>query len=121
MKENIIVQKTFEFAVEVAHLYKRLKLAHEYQIGNQLFRSAGSIGANVEEAQAALTKRDFIHKISIAAKEARETRYWLRLIQVSKLIEEDFAILMQKVNEIILILTSIIKTSQQTLPVKVKQ
>lgn len=113
-KPNIIVDKTFEFAVEVAELYKKLKIEREYNIGNQLFRSAGSIGANVEEAQAAISKKDFIAKLSIASKEARETRYWLRVLQASKLIDVDLETYLKKIEDIINILTKIIKTSQMS-------
>jgi four helix bundle protein len=111
-KQNIIVEKTFQFAVDIAQLYKKLKAEREFQIGNQLFRSAGSIGANVEEAQAAVSKRDFIAKLGIASKEARETRYWLRVIQSSKLIDVDLSSYLKSIEEIISILTKIIKTSQ---------
>jgi len=111
-KQNIIVEKTFQFAVDIAQLYKKLKAEREFQIGNQLFRSAGSIGANVEEAQAAVSKRDFIAKLGIASKEARETRYWLRVIQSSKLIDVDLSYYLKSIEEIISILTKIIKTSQ---------
>lgn len=111
-KPNVIVDKTFDFAVEVAELYKKLKIEREYNIVNQLFRSAGSIGANVEEAQAAISKRDFIAKISIASKEARETRYWLRVLQAARLTEVDLELYLKKIEDIINILTKIIKTSQ---------
>ncbi len=111
-KPNVIVDKTFDFAVEVAELYKKLKIEREYNIANQLFRSAGSIGANVEEAQAAISKRDFIAKISIASKEARETRYWLRVLQAARLTEVDLELYLKKIEDIINILTKIIKTSQ---------
>lgn len=111
-KPNVIVDKTFDFAVEVAELYKKLKIEREYNIVNQLFRSAGSIGANVEEAQAAISKRDFIAKISIASKEARETRYWLRVLQAARLTEVDLELYLKKIEDIINILTKIIKNSQ---------
>lgn len=111
-KPNVIVDKTFDFAVDVAELYKKLKIEREYNIANQLFRSAGSIGANVEEAQAAISKRDFIAKISIASKEARETRYWLRVLQAARLTEVDLELYLKKIEDIINILTKIIKTSQ---------
>jgi four helix bundle protein len=113
IKQNIIVDKTFAFAVRIAYLYKKLKLEKEFQIGNQLFRSAGSIGANVEEAQAAQSKKDFVSKISIACKEARETRFWLRVTAESQLIDIDLKPYIQEIDEIISILTRIIKTSTE--------
>lgn len=75
-------------------------------------RSATSIGANVEEAQAAQTKKDFAAKMCIASKEARETKYWLRLMMESKLIVFDFSDLLRQCNALINLLTSIVKTSQ---------
>ena len=75
-------------------------------------RSATSIGANVEEAQAAQTKKDFASKMCIASKEARETKYWLRLMMESKLIVFDFSDLLRQCNALINLLTSIVKTSQ---------
>lgn len=112
-KKNIIVDKTFDFAVQIGLLYKKLKQEKEFQIGNQLFRSAGSIGANVEEAQAAQSQKDFISKMSIASKEARETRYWLKVIKEAKLIEVDLTNYINEVEGIINILTKIVKTSSQ--------
>jgi four helix bundle protein len=76
-------------------------------------RSATSIGANVEEGIAAQSRKDFISKMSIASKEARETRYWLRLLDVSKLVDMDYSIYLASVEHIINILTKIVKTSQQ--------
>lgn len=73
--DNIIVTKTFNFSKEISQLYINLKRDKTFERASQLFKSATSIGANVEEAQAAQSKRDFTSKMSIAAKEARETRY----------------------------------------------
>jgi len=114
-KPNIIVTKTFDFAVKIAFLYKKLKQEKEFQIGNQLFRSAGSIGANVQEAQAAQSKKDFIAKMSIASKEARETSFWLRIIRESDLIQTDVTDLIKDIEDIINILTKIIKTASESL------
>lgn len=74
-----ILDLAFDFSLKVIGLYKELIKQNEYVLSKQLLRSATSIGANVEEANAAQTKKDFIMKMSIASKEARETRYWLRL------------------------------------------
>src|SRR5215218_6434994 len=90
MKENIIKTKTFDFALSIIGLYKQMQEKKEYVISKQLLRSSTSIGANVEEAEAGQTKKDFIAKMSIAAKEARETHYWLRLLQRSQLIQLDY-------------------------------
>lgn len=114
-KPNIIVDRTFQFAVDIARLYKKLKQEKEFQIGNQLFRSAGSIGANVQEAQAAQSRKDFVSKMSIASKEARETSYWLKVIREAGLIETNLDALIKEIDEIINILTKIIKTSTEKL------
>lgn len=74
---NIIQNKSFEFALAVIELYRKLQANKEFDISRQLLRSCTSIGANVEEAIAAYSKRDFLHKMSIASKEGRETSYWL--------------------------------------------
>jgi four helix bundle protein len=117
-KPNLIVEKTFEFAVNIAILYKRMKLEKEFQIGNQLLRSAGSIGANVEEAQAAQSKKDFISKMSIASKEARETKYWLRVIEKSNLVDVDLSSRLKQIEDIINIITKIIKTASEKMLVQ---
>ncbi len=73
--ENAVREKSYRFALATVELYRQLAGQHEYVISKQLLRAGTSIGANVEEAQAAQTHRDFIAKMAIAAKEARETRY----------------------------------------------
>lgn len=110
--KNIVQEKSFQFAIEIVKLYQNLKKQKEFVISKQLLRSGTSIGANVEEAGAAQTKKDFITKMSIASKEARETRYWLKLLQQSKIVNFDFSIYQNSINELIKILTSIVKTSQ---------
>ncbi|HEX8227962.1 MAG TPA: four helix bundle protein [Chloroflexia bacterium] len=75
MRNNIVQQKSFDFALEIIELYCELRNQHEYVIAKQLLRSGTSIGANVEEALAGQSRNDFISKLSIARKEARETRY----------------------------------------------
>lgn len=113
MKEdNLIIDKSFNFALEIIDLYKTLRNSNEFVISKQLLRCATSIGANVEEANAAQSKKDFIAKMSIASKESRETRYWLKLLNKSQLVELDFSSYLNHVDEIIRILTSIVKTAQ---------
>ena len=77
-----------------------------------MLRSGTSIEANVEEAIAAQSKKDFIAKMSISSKEARETKYWLRLLNESKYINIDYLEYLKDIEEIINILTAIVKTSQ---------
>lgn len=87
---------------------------NEFVLSKQLLRSGTSIGANVEEATAAQSRKDFISKMSISSKEARETNYWLRLLRDSKLCENiDFTDIINDSEEIIKILTSIVKTSSK--------
>ena len=79
--ENPVLTKSFNFAIRIVNLHKHLaNKQKEYVLSKQLLRSGTSIGANINEAQAAQTKADFIAKMSIASKEARETEYWIRLL-----------------------------------------
>ena len=83
-------------------------------LANQLLRAGTSVGANVEEGQASESKKDFVHKYSIACKEARETHYWLRLLAASELMPPSrLEPLKDEANELIAILTSIIKKSRE--------
>lgn len=111
MKENLIKDKSIEFAIEVIDLYKQLIKNNEYILSKQLLRAATSIGANVQESTAAQSRKDFISKLSIASKEARETKYWLILLDKSKLVDLDYSSYLLKIDEIICVLTAIIKTS----------
>ena len=115
MKENIIVNKSYKFALEVIKIYKQMLKQNEYVLSKQLLRSGTSIGANVEEAIAGISRKDFTAKMNIACKEARETRYWLRLIQEGNLLADSTEIqsLTEHADELVRILTSIIKTTQQ--------
>ena len=111
MKENIIAIKTFDFALSVVNLFVQLKKENEFIISKQILRSATSIGANVEEAIAAQSRKDFIHKMSIASKEARETKYWLRLLDKSNLTQIAVDNYLIEIEHIINIITKIIKTT----------
>ena len=113
MKENIIVKKTFDFALSIVNLFIQLKKENEFIISKQILRSATSIGANVEEAIAAQSRKDFIHKMSIASKEARETKYWLRLLDKSNLTTISMSNYLIEIEHILNIITKIIKTSQE--------
>lgn len=78
-KENLIVQLTFDFAVEAINFCEDLEKIKKWSLANQLTRAALSIGANVREAQNAESKADFIHKMKIAAKEAEEVEFYLEV------------------------------------------
>jgi four helix bundle protein len=114
-KPNIIKDKSFGFALKIIELARVLKKDNNYEIASQVLRSGTSIGANIEEAQAAQSKRDFVSKLSISSKEARETKYWLRLIKESKIVNKDVDELMKECDELINILTKIVKTSSQNI------
>lgn len=111
-KDNIILTKTFDFSLKIIELYKILKKEREYILSKQVLRSATSIGANVEEAVGGFSKKDFTAKMGIALKEARETRYWIRLLDKSQLVEFDFKEYLKEIEAIVNILTSIVKTAQ---------
>ncbi len=90
--ENIIQQKSFDFAVKIINLYKHLtNEKKEFILSKQLIRSGTSIGANTEEAIGGQSTRDFIAKISISYKEARETVYWLKLLKATNYLTPDEA------------------------------
>ncbi len=111
-KESITAKKSFLFAVNILKLCKILRLNNEFILANQLLRCGTSIGANVQEAGAAQSRKDFISKMSIASKEARETRYWLLLIQKSEILKIDFTNYLDDIDEIIRLLTSSVKTAK---------
>ena len=113
--ENIIRTKSFEFALTIVHLSQKLRQNKEFILSKQLLRSGTSVGANIEEADVAQSKKDFIAKMSIALKEARETQYWLRLLDSTKIVEMDFSSYLQNIQEIERILTAILKTSRNHL------
>jgi four helix bundle protein len=118
VKDNAILEKSFAFAVRVVRLYRYLcDEKKEYVLSKQLLRSGTSIGANISEAQAGQSKNDFIAKMSIASKEARESKYWIDLLVATSYLGCDNAhtkSLIIEINEISKLLTSIVKTSQMS-------
>ncbi|HSH37044.1 four helix bundle protein [Schnuerera sp.] len=114
MTGNLIRDKSYEFALRIMKMYRHMiKNNVEHEIAKQLLRSGTSIGANVEEGCSAQSRKDFIHKLSIAQKEAFETRYWLRLLRDSGEIKKEHGNSMIKdCDELISILTSILKTTK---------
>ena len=111
-KENAIKKKSYGFALRIIKLCLWLRDNKHYEISNQLLRSGTSIGANVEEALAGHSRKDFLHKITIASKEARETNYWLRLMRDSDMIAEaKLESLLLESETIINILYAIVKTT----------
>ena len=115
MAESIIQKKSFAFALEIVELYRSIIAHHEYVISKQLLRSGTSIGANVEEASASISRKEFRAKMAIALKEARETKYWLRILQESQLVNIDVSNELAHAHELIRILSSIVKTTGEDL------
>ena len=112
-KPNLIKVKTYQFAIDIVLLYKKMLSQNEFVLSRQLVRSGTSIGANIEESVAAQSRKDFISKMAISSKEARETNYWLRLIRDANLLKDiDLTRLINESEEIIRIITSIVKTSK---------
>ena len=112
---NVIETKSFEFAVEVIEAAKEVRKTHkEYDLTSQFVRSGTSVGANVCEAIKAQSRKDFIAKMSIASKEANEVNYWIRLLKRTGYISEGQGEkLLRLSDELIRILTSIVKSSQE--------
>ncbi len=114
MAESLIKDKSYCFALEIIGLYKVLLKQNEFVLSKQLLKSGTSIGANVEEALAGQSRADFLSKMSIASKEARETNYWLRLLKDSGIISKtEIEPLLAESEAIANILTSIVKTTAQ--------
>ncbi len=113
MKGNIVKQKSYDFALDIVKTCRYLNNEQrEYVLSKQLLRSGTSIGANIEEALAAGSKKDFTYKMTIASKEARESFYWIRLLIDSNYLDKERNNhLLKKSEELVKILTSIVKSS----------
>ncbi len=113
-KENIVQKKSFSFALDIVHFYKKLQSEHkEFVLSKQLLRSGTSIGALVREAEHAESRKDFTHKMNIALKEANETRYWLDILFRSEYVSEtNYAKLNDEITQLIKLLASIVKSSK---------
>lgn len=115
MKENIILSKTMDFSLSCIILYKKLQEQWEFIISKQLLRSATSIGANVREAVAGQSKKDFYSKVCISFKEAYESLYWLELLEKSHLTNIDISEQKKWCDEIIKILAKIKMSTEMSL------
>lgn len=115
MKRNAVKEKSFSFAIDIIHFYKIISQERkEFVLSKQLLRSGTSIGANIREAEHAESKADFIHKLSIALKEANETEYWLDLLFETKYINTyEFNNIKPKIVELLKLLISIINSSKK--------
>jgi len=115
MSKSILKEKSYKFAIRVVEIVKYLQLeSKEYVLSKQLLRSGTAIGALISEAEFGQSKVDFAHKLSIALKEANETRYWLNLLKDTDFIALDtFQNTENECAEIIRMLVSSIKTSKR--------
>jgi four helix bundle protein len=111
-KDNLIVTKTFDFALKIIDYTEVIRKLHKYEMSSQLFKSGTSVGANTKEAQNAESPADFIHKFKIAAKEADESEFWLKLCIASKHYPNPPELMMSELDSIIKIISKIISTSK---------
>ncbi len=113
MKDNLIALKTHAFARQMVKAYQYIREKKEFNMSDQLVRSGTSVGAMVKEAEFAQSKADFINKMSIALKEANETRYWLDLLHYGEYLEDDIYLSLDNdIKEIISILVAIVKSTK---------
>jgi len=115
MKQNILKEKNFEFAIRIVNSYKFLKKnEHEYTLSSQLIRSGTSIGAIIREAEFAESNKDFVHKLSIGLKEANESKYWLDFLAATNFITKKmFDSLNKDCEELLRLLVASVKTSKR--------
>lgn len=113
--ENVLEQKSFQFAIRVVNLCKHLRgVKEEYTLSKQMLRSGTSIGANIAEARQAQSKADFISKLSIALKETTETKYWIRLLSATGYLSaQEYQSIFSDCVEIEKMLTSSVKTAKE--------
>lgn len=122
MKNNIIKDKSFVFAIRIVNVCRYLSTTkNEFVLSKQLLRSGTSIGAMIRESEYAESKADFIHKLAIAQKETNESLYWLELLYKTDYItQEEFKSLNLDAIELIKLLTAILKSSKTNLPLTIE-
>jgi four helix bundle protein len=111
MKKSYVAELSFQFALKIVNLHSILVKRREYVLSKQLLRSGTSIGANINEALAGYSLSDFTFKMSLASKEARETKYWILLLAESKTLDVNFEPYLKEVDSLVNMLSSIVKTS----------
>ncbi len=121
--DNVVREKSYSFAIRIVKLYQYLKEQHnEYALSKQILRSGTSIGANIEEALGGQSDKDFIAKLSIAYKEARETNYWLRLLTDTGYIPKKLSeSMIYDCDELLKIIGSIINTMKSKIESQTKK
>lgn len=111
---SIVLKKSFDFGVKIVQLHEQLAQGKHFVLGKQLLRSGTSIGANINEALAGYSKKEFVFKLTISLKEAQESEYWIKLIQAAGITQEiDYKPYLNDVVELQRILTAIIKTTRK--------
>jgi four helix bundle protein len=115
MKENVIREKSMAFAIRIVNLYKVLcDERKEYVLAKQILRAGTSIGANIAEAECAISRKDFLAKAYIAYKECAETKYWLELLQKTEIISQvEYTSIAEDCGELFRILAAITKTTRE--------
>ncbi len=114
--KNPVLDKSYAFAKAIVLIYKKMLINKEFVLSRQIVRCGTSIGANVEEAQGAQSPRDFVAKMQISLKEAKETHFWLRLLRDTETIEKQEANnLIKDCEELIYLLTAILKKAKENL------
>jgi four helix bundle protein len=122
LKSSLVKEKSYSFALRIIAVARWLRRQKEFELAGQILRSGTGIGSNIEEALAGISRADFVLKMGIASKEARETNYWLRLLRDSKTIPIDkITPLLNESLELVRILTAIVKTTKaDNLKLKIK-
>ena len=116
---NVLKEKSYKFALRIVRLSQYLRSNNEFELSRQVVRSGTSIGALVREAEFAQSKADFIHKLSIALKEANETEYWLELLKDGEYISPRmYNSIYPDIEELIKLLVSSVKTSKERLQIQ---
>lgn len=116
MADNVVVNKSFKFAIDTVTIYKYLCEKNEYVLSKQLLRSGTSIGANIREAIDGQSKKDFLGKMNISLKEARETEYWIELLIETGYLDRDIhSAYLKDAKELYKILNSIVKSTKNSL------
>ncbi|MDO4575280.1 MAG: four helix bundle protein [Planctomycetia bacterium] len=114
-KENVLKQKSFQFAVRIVRLFKFLRNKKEWVLSKQILRSGTSVGANVYEAEHSESRADFIHKIAVGQKEINETLYWLELLRETEYIsQKEFDSIHTDALEILKLITASLKTAKSS-------
>jgi four helix bundle protein len=114
IRKNIVLEKSFDFAIRVINLYKFLISKNEFVISKQILRAGTSIGANIRESHNGESDKYFIHKLSIAQKECDETRYWLELLEKTNFISKtEFDSIYSDATELLKLIKSIIISTKK--------